>query len=467
MASALSEPPAPSIQTAIPGASTNAIKRELDVVFDARTTQMVIDYDKSYGNYLVDIDGNRFLDVYAQIASIPVGYNNATLIEAAQSPDMVSALVNRPAIGNFPSRRWLNLLRDGLMRVAPRGCTQVFTAQSGSEANELAFKAAFMAYRRKQRGPDNQSWSTRELETAMKNQAPGSPDLAILSFKDSFHGRGFGSLSATRSKPVHKMDIPSFKWPQATFPRLRYPLEEHEDDNHAEEQRCLQEVEHILASWQCPVAGVIVEPIQSEGGDNHASPAFFQALQALTQKHGIYLIIDEVQTGFGATGRFWAHEHWGLPAAPDIVTFSKKAQTAGYFFSDAMLRPDKAYRQFNTWMGDTARVIISNAVIDEILSKNLVEHTARVGDILYEGLAALSTKFPQLVFNLRGKGKGTYIAFDTPDASSLLKEMRNVGINIGSCGVSTIRLRPMLVFGEEHIPILLDAFEKVFARSAK
>lgn len=118
-------------------------------------------------------------------------------------------------------------------------------------------------------------------------------------------------------------------------------------------------------------------------------------------------------------------------------------------------------------MGDTARVIISNAVIDEILSKNLVEHTARVGDILYEGLAALSTKFPQLVFNLRGKGKGTYIAFDTPDASSLLKEMRNVGINIGSCGVSTIRLRPMLVFGEEHIPILLDAFEKVFARSAK
>jgi 4-aminobutyrate aminotransferase/(S)-3-amino-2-methylpropionate transaminase len=106
---------------------------------------------------LSDVDGNCFLDVYAQIASIPVGYNNPTLIQAAQSPDMVSALVNRPAIGNFPSRHWLKLLRDGLMRVAPPGCTQVFTAQSGSEANELAFKAAFMAYRRKQRGPDNRN----------------------------------------------------------------------------------------------------------------------------------------------------------------------------------------------------------------------------------------------------------------------------------------------------------------------
>ncbi|KAH1304437.1 hypothetical protein KXW65_002883 [Aspergillus fumigatus] len=154
-------------------------------------------------------------------------------------------------------------------------------------------------------------------------------------------------------------------------------------------------------------------------------------------------------------------------AAPDIVTFSKKAQTAGYSFSDAMLRPDKAYRQFNTWMGDPARVIMSNAVIDEILSKNLVERTARIGDILYERLAALSTRFPQLSFNLRGKCKGTYIAFDTPDASSSLKEMRNVGINVGSCGVSTIRLRPMLIFGEEHIPLLLDGFENVFARIGK
>lgn len=113
----------------------------------------------------------------------------------------------------------------------------------------------------------------------------------------------------------------------------------------------------------CPVAGLIVEPIQSEGGDNHASPAFFQGLRDVTQKHGVVMIVDEVQTGmfvhwhadnsltstgFGATGKFWGHEHWNLTSPPDMVTFSKKAQTAGYFFGNPLLIPDKAYRQFNT-----------------------------------------------------------------------------------------------------------------------
>ncbi|KAF5855239.1 4-aminobutyrate transaminase [Aspergillus alliaceus] len=433
------EPSVPSMRTAIPGPLTTATKSELDIIFDARTAQMVIDYDKSSGNYLVDVDNNTYLDVYAQIASIPVGYNNPTLVKAAQSPAMVSALVNRPAIGNFPSQRWLNLLRDGLMRVAPRGCTQVVTAQSGSEANELAFKAAFMAYRRNQRG-----------------------DASC--FKNSFHGRGFGSLSATRSKPVHKIDIPSFKWPQATFPQLKYPLEEHEQENRHEEKHCLQEIKHIIESWHCPVAGIIVEPIQSEGGDNHASPEFFQYLQAITKAYGICLIVDEVQTGFGGTGKFWGHEHWNLPAPADIVTFSKKAKTAGYFFSDSSLRPDKAYRQFNTWMSDAARVIMSNAVIDEILGENLVEKTAHVGEVLHKRLAILATQYPQFIRNLRGRGLGTYLAFDTPDSSTLLKEMRNLGINIGSCGVSTIRLRPMLIFREEHISPLVEAFEKAFAK---
>ncbi|KAJ5472385.1 Pyridoxal phosphate-dependent transferasemajor regionsubdomain 2 [Penicillium desertorum] len=441
--SVVSEPAAPSMRTAVPGPATHKTKEELDAVIDARTVQMVIDYEKSIGNYITDVDGNTYLDVYAQIASIPVGYNNPTLVKAATSPEIVSALVNRPANGNFPSTRWLALLREGLMRAAPPGCTQVFPAQSGSEANDLAFKAAFMAYRQQQRA--GSPWTECEQETAMKNQAPGSPDLAILSFRNSFHGRSFGMA-------------PGY------FPLLKYPLEAHVQENAQEEERCLQEVENIISSWHCPVAGIIVEPIQSEGGDNHASPAFFQKLQAITKAHGITLIVDEVQTGFGATGKFWAHEHWALPSPVDIVTFSKKAQTAGYFFSDENLRPDKAYRQFNTWMGDAARIIICNAVIDEILSKKLVEKTAQVGVVLYNRLAALADKYPNWIQNLRGKNKGTYIAFDTPDSSTLLKKMRELGINIGSCGVQTVRLRPMLIFEEDHVAPLLAAFETAFSQ---
>lgn len=229
-----------------------------------------------------------------------------------------------------------------------------------------------MLYRRRERG-EGVEWTAEETTSCIANAKPGSPDLAVLSFADSFHGRGFGSLSTTRSKAVHKLDIPSFDWPQAPFPKLRYPLDKNVEANQAEEKRCLNEVEKLIKTWRFPVAALIVEPIQSEGGDNHASPAFFQGLRDITKKHNVVMIVDEVQTGFGATGKFWGHAHWNLSSPPDIVTFSKKAQTAGYFFGDRMLVPDKAYRQFNTWIGDPARVIMSKAVINEILDKNLVD----------------------------------------------------------------------------------------------
>ncbi|KFY18618.1 hypothetical protein V493_08464 [Pseudogymnoascus sp. VKM F-4281 (FW-2241)] len=404
-----------NVTAEFPGPKSKAAVKQLNSFFDARAVHFVVDYGNSSGNYIVDIDGNKYLDVYAQIASIPVGYNNETLIKAARSPEMVSALVNRPAIGNFPAENWVSLVREGLMRAAPKGHDQIFTAQSGSEANELAYKAAFMLYQQRKRG-EGVEWSAEEISSCLNNTKPGSPELAVLSFRNSFHGRGFGSLSTTRSKAVHKLDIPSFNWPQASFPALKYPLEKYKAENIAEEKRCLEEVESLIESWHCAVAAVVIEPIQSEGGDNHATAAFFQGLRAITQRHNIVLIVDEVQTGFGATGKFWGHDHWELSSPPDIVTFSKKAQTAGYFFSDPMLRPDKAYRQFNT-----QALTLSEQPI-------------------------------------------TYIAFDTLSAALLLKKMKHLGVNLGSCGVETVRLRPMLIFEEKHVTTLIEAFETAFTQ---
>jgi 4-aminobutyrate aminotransferase / (S)-3-amino-2-methylpropionate transaminase len=132
---------------------------------------------------------------------------------------------------------------------------------------------------------------------------------------------------------------------------LKYPLEENIGFNHREEERCLALVEKTIKEWSCPVAAVIVEPIQSEGGDNHASPSFFRGLRDITKQLGVLLIADEVQTGCGSTGTFWAHEKWGVTKGdePDIVTFSKKFQAAGWFFHDEKLIPNRPYRQFNTW----------------------------------------------------------------------------------------------------------------------
>jgi len=347
------------------------------------------------------------LDVYAQIASIPVGYNNPSLLLAATSPEIVSATVNRPALGNFPQHDYADILESGILSVAPKGLDQVFTAQAGSDANELAYKAAFMWKRRMERGGPEVEFTEEEMSSSMNNESPGAPDLSILSFKSGFHGRLFGSLSTTRSKPIHKLDIPAFDWPQAPFPSLRYPLDDpsNAEFNAKEEQRCLDEAEHLITTYHNKPVAAVIEPIQSEGGDNHALPSFFRGLRALTKKHNILMIVDEVQTGVGATGKFWAHEHWDLQDPPDMVTFSKKAQTAGYYFGNPDLRPNRPYRQFNTWMGDPARALLFRAIIKEIERLDLVKNTAQTGRYLYAGLERLAQQYPNEIMNLRGKAK--------------------------------------------------------------
>ena len=177
----------------------------------------------------------------------------------------------------------------------------------------------------------------------MVNKPPGSPnDLKILSFKSSFHGRMLGSLSTTHSKAIHKVDIPAFNWPIASFPNLRYPLEEFKTENEQEERRCLEECENLIKSSK-NVAAMIIEGIQGEGGDKDASNSFFQGLQAIAKRNDVTFIVDEVQSGVGATGKFWAFENWNLETSPDIVVFSKKMQAAG-FFSNEKFRAPHAYR---------------------------------------------------------------------------------------------------------------------------
>jgi 4-aminobutyrate aminotransferase/(S)-3-amino-2-methylpropionate transaminase len=144
-----------------------------------------------------------------------------------------------------------------------------------------------------------------------------------------------------------------------------------------------------------------------------------------------------------------------------MVTFSKKAQTAGYYFGNPELRPNKPYRQFNTWMGDPARAILFRAIINEIERLDLVSNTAAVGDYLFGGLEGLAKQYPGEIQNLRGKGQGTFIAFDSPRRDEFLKKAKSFGVNIGGSGERAVRLRPMLIFQKHHADILLEAMEKI------
>ncbi|KAL7420598.1 4-aminobutyrate transaminase [Cryptotrichosporon argae] len=461
------EPTQPVVHTpSVPGPASLAISREIDRVQDSRSHTLVVDYQRSRGNYLVDADGNVLLDVLNQISSIALGYNVPDMLDIGHSPEFVAYALNRPALGMFPPVEWARLLREGLLTVAPQGLDHIVTTLCGSSANENAFKAAFMAYRARERG-DDASFSQEELDSVMNNQEPGAPKLSVLSFKMGFHGRLFGSLSATRSKAIHKLDIPAFDWPSAPFPELQYPLDAHAAENAAEEARCIEAYEQILIAQKStqPVAAVIVEPVLAEGGDKHASPEFFRQIRLIARKHGAFFIADEVQTGVGATGRFWAHEKWGLAPGdePDFVTFSKKMQAAG-FYHKPETRPNAPYRNFNTWMGDPMRALQAKQTIALIKKHDLVAHTASTGRELAAALADVFARFPNIVSGHRGQDDGTFQAFDftTPaQRDAFCAKMKRAGVQIGGCGDRSVRLRPTLTFGETHVAILAEAMEKV------
>ncbi|CDK29740.1 unnamed protein product [Kuraishia capsulata CBS 1993] len=459
-----SEPASPVLKTTIPGPKSSERLAELGKVFDNRAAYFAANYYNSIGNYIADVDGNQYLDVYAQIASIALGYNNPEILKTAKSDQMANALANRPALACFPSSDYQQILEDGILAAAPKGMSKVWTALSGSDANETAFKAAFIYHAAKKRG--NNTFSPKELESVMQNLVPGASDAAILSFEKGFHGRLFGSLSTTRSKPIHKLDIPAFNWPKAPFPSLKYPLDQFVTENKKEEERCLAEFEKVIQQWSTQIAAIIIEPIQSEGGDNHASPSFFQSLRDLTLKYDILMIVDEVQTGVGASGKFWAHEHWNLTTPPDMVTFSKKFQAAGFYFALPELQPSLPFRQFNTWCGDPSKALIARTVYQEISKYNLVENAATTGAYLYGKLESLSGEYSS-IFNLRGQSTGTFIAWDMSSSAKrdmFLIESRKLGLNIGGCGDVSVRLRPTLVFEEKHADVLVDIAEEALKR---
>ena len=256
----------------------------------------------------------------------------------------------------------------------------VQTMACGSCANENAYKAIFIWYNTKIRGGKEPTQEV--LSDCVMNKGPGCPDLSILSFKGGFHGRTIGTLATTHSKAIHKLDVPSLDWPIASFPRYKYPLEENREYNRNQDDKCLKEVQELYDYYakekKRPVAGVVVEPIQSEGGDHHGSPYFFQSLQKIAEKNNSMFLIDEVQTGLGATGKLWAHEHFNLPHAPDVMTFAKKMHIGGYYFR-AELKPNQPYRILNTWLGDPARILFLEATLNAIRRDNLIQLNQETG----------------------------------------------------------------------------------------
>ncbi|MCP9262544.1 4-aminobutyrate aminotransferase, mitochondrial [Dirofilaria immitis] len=421
----LGEPLKPSICGTVPGSKSKQMKVEMDSCHQAASVKIFIDYEKSKEIISLMQMAMFFLMSTCKL----LHYRLATA-------------VSRPALGSFPPTFFTNAIKNSLISIAPKGCAGVQNVLCGSSSNENAIKAAFMWYQAQKRGG---SPPTKEdLDSCMKHELPGTPNLSVLSFNGSFHGRTLTALSITHSKPIHKVDLPAFRWPVAEFPRYKYPLEKNVAYNEQQDQKCLANVSRTTdKKWnemKHDVAALIVEPIQGEGGDNHGSPAFFK-----------------VQTGGGGTGTFWAHDSWNLSSPPDIIVFAKKLMVSGYFYAKH-LQMKEPLRIYNTWLGDPTKVILLEKalqVIKEITCWNKHEKLGK----------NCKSANSSIIRNVRGLG--TFCAFDMPDTATrdkFLEIAGNNGLFVGGCGSATVRFRPALIFGEKHLEIALDIITKSLSK---
>ena len=445
-----------SVLTPIPGPRSLALLARHGAIQDARTVHFYQDAQRSLGNYVVDVDGNRLLDVYGHIAALPLGYNHPDLLHAWRTGRFDWCAGFRPSLGIAVPPEWVNVV-ESLMRVAPAGMAHVVTVTTGAEAVENALKMAFVALAARQRR--GAAPTEAELDDCMRNRQGSANAMKVISFSGGFHGRSLGALSATRSKAMHKLDFPAFDWPVVTFPANRFPLSDFQRENAADEAASLAEVEACFIAHPDAVAALIVEPIQGEGGDRHASPEFFCALRRLCTANGAAFIADEVQTGVGGTGRMWAHEAWGPAGTPDIVTFSKKMQLGGFYCTREFV-PDEPLRIFNTWLGDPLRGAQAEVILEVIERDRLLEHTANVGVRLVAGLTELQERVPDMLSQARGQG--TFAAIDVVAASArdrVVKAAQRAGVEVGGSGQRSIRFRPSLIFGDRHVAELLERLE--------
>ena len=241
------------------------------------------------------------------------------------------------------------------------------------------------------------------------------------------------SLSTSRTKALHKVDIPAFDWPASMTPEYKYPLADNAEYNAEQDRLALADMRAKIEQWKVEkgseVCLVAMEPIQAEGGDNFISANFAQGVRDLTTELGIFMLVDEVQTGVGGTGKFWAHEHWNLTTPPDFVTFAKRMLSCGFYHRNET-SGHQQYRHFNTFFGDSVRSILTatqNKIIEE---DGLATAQVAVGEHLQGRMFEIQEKYPKLVQNTRGLA--TFLSFTSETAATrdaIALKLKSYGVN--------------------------------------
>lgn len=409
---------------------------------------IVIDLQKSHGCVMVDaLEGKEYLDCYGYFATLPLGHNHPKMRDEGFLASLMTAAISNPANSDVYSREFAAFVKTFREIAVPDEFCHLFFIAGGALAVENAMKAAF-------------DWK------AQRNRAKsidGGADK-ILHFREAFHGRSGYTLSVTNTDQLKIRDFPKFDWPRVSNPVMHFPV----DDSAitAGEERSVREIEAAFAKDPHGIAGILIEPIQGEGGDNHFRPEFLQRLRALADEHDALLIFDEVQTGMGVTGSMWAFQQLGV--VPDIVAFGKKTQVCGIMSTDRIDEVEdnvfKVSGRINsTWGGNLVDMVRCAWYLKIIEEEGLVENAARVGGMFKDELEKLQEEFP-VVSNVRGRG--LVIGFDLPDGDSR-DEFRGhcweAGFATLACGDRTVRFRPPLIFTEADVNQAMSTMRTVLS----
>jgi L-lysine 6-transaminase len=216
------------------------------------------------------------------------------------------------------------------------------------------------------------------------------------------------------------------------------------------------------------ICAIIIEPIQSEGGDNHVRKEFLEQLRVLADENDAMLIYDEVQTGVGLTGKFWCHQHFGEKARPDILAFGKKMQVCGILAGKKVDEADDNVfrvpsRINSTWGGSLVDMVRSSKILEIIEEDKLCDNAAQTGEYLQSQLTDIATR-RSIMTNVRGRGLLT--SFDFPDKAirdKFIKKGLEQHVMFLGCGERTIRFRPALIIEKKHIDQGLEILENISA----
>ncbi len=384
--------------------------------------------EKAKGAYLWDIEGRKFVDFTAGIAVTALGHSNEEianiLYDQALTVIHTSNLYHNLWTGELSKSLIETTLKSGGMSKAAK----VFLSNSGTEANEAAIKFA------------------RKWGYAHQNEEEPGSKFELITFQNGFHGRSCGSLSVTPNPKYQKPFAP-------LLPGV-----------HVAQLNDLSSVEKVISDKTC---GIIVEPIQGEGGVNIATEEFLVGLKQLATKHNALLIFDEIQCGLGRTGRLWAHGSLPPEAHPDILTMAK-ALGNGFPIGATMITEDvesvlKVGDHGTTYGGNPLGSRIGHYVLSQVSSKTLLDGVQEKSKIFTDKFSNLTEKYPDIVNGFRGEGLllGLQINPDSPiTPNSIIDKARQHGLLIISAGNNTIRFVPALNIENKVIEEGLDIFEK-------